>query len=493
MRSASAASPRLTQASGRLEAHPVVPRPCTAPASREAAERPAFPGRAGSSVRRQPQPAAPFPPLTAAHDWHGPAQATALVHDYLAQSGGAERVVAALHSLFPSAPVYTSVYDPKATLPCFSEMDVRTSFLQRSLLSSRRFHKLALGLYALAFEQFDFGAYALVISSSSSFAKGVITSPETCHICYCHTPARFAWRQHDYLRQSRLTRLLEPWMRGMISGLRRRDFDSAQRVDFFVANSHNIAGRIRKYYRREVDAVIYPPVETGRFTPAPVGEIGDHFLVVSRLVGYKRIDLAVEACNRLQAPLRIIGSGPEDRALRRLAGPTVTFLGRLSDAQVAHEYARCRALIFPGEEDFGLTPVECMASGRPVVAYGRGGALETVTPGRTGVFFEEQTPEAVMGALRAAMALRVVPEDLQAEAARFDSSAFAAQMSAFVGQALEAHRRIYERQPGGPAGMGTALAELGGQDCLGVPKDGARAGQTPSAGSIEPAHSLPRD
>jgi len=380
----------------------------------------------------------------------GPMPATALIHDYLAQAGGAERVVAALHDLFPAAPLYTSVYDSKATLPCFSKMDVRTSFLQRSLLSSRRFHKFALGLYPLAFEQFDLTDYALVISSSSSFAKGVITGPETCHVCYCHTPARFAWRQHEYLTQSRLTRLLTPWMRGMISYLRVRDFDSAQRVDYFVANSHNVARRIRKYYRREADAVIYPPVETQRFRPAPAQEIGDHYLVVSRLVGYKRIDLAIEACNRLQVPLRVAGTGPEHRSLRRLAGPTIQFLGRLSDAQVAHEYARCRALIFPGEEDFGLTPVECMASGRPVVAYGRGGALETVTAGKTGVFFEEQTPEAVMRALLEVAEMPVHSETLQAEAFRFDTSVFARQMSAFVNRALDQHRDLYRYHDNGP-------------------------------------------
>lgn len=353
-------------------------------------------------------------------------------------------MVAALHALFPAAPLYTSVYDPKATLACFAEMDVRTSFLQRSPLSTRRLHKLALSLYPLAFEQFDLTRYALVISSSSSFAKGVITSPETCHICYCHTPARFAWRQHEYLLQSRLTRLLAPWMRGLISGLRQRDFDSAQRVDSFVANSHNIAARIRKHYRREVDAVIYPPVETQRFKPALADEVGDHFLVVSRLVGYKRIDLAIEACNRLRVPLRIVGTGPERQALQRLAGPTVQFLGRLPDPQVAYEYARCRALIFPGEEDFGLTPVECMASGRPVVAYGRGGALETVVAGKTGVFFEEQTPEAVMEALQAVAAMRVSPEILQAEAFRFDTTVFAERMSAFVTRTLEQHRSLYQ-------------------------------------------------
>ena len=373
----------------------------------------------------------------------GPMPATALIHDYLAQAGGAERVVAALHDLFPAAPLYTSVYDSKATLPCFSKMDVRTSFLQRSLLSSRRFHKFALGLYPLAFEQFDLTDYALVISSSSSFAKGVITGSETCHICYCHTPARFAWRQHEYLQQSRLTRLLTPWMRSMISYLRVRDFDSAQRVDFFVANSYNVAGRIRKYYRREADAVIYPPVETQRFSPAPADEVGDHYLVVSRLVGYKRIDLAIEACNRLRLPLRVAGTGPEHRSLRRLAGPTIQFLGHLSDAEVAYEYARCRALIFPGEEDFGLTPVECMASGRPVVAFGRGGALETVTAGKTGVFFAEQTVEAVMRALEEVAVMPVHVELLQAEAFRFDTSVFARQISEFVNRALDQHREFY--------------------------------------------------
>ena len=364
---------------------------------------------------------------------------TALVHDYLAQSGGAERVVLALHRLFPQAPLYTSVYDPKATLPAFAAVDVRTSFLQRSLLSSRRFHKLALRFYPAAFEQFDLSAYRLVVSSSSAFAKGIITGPETCHICYCHTPARFAWRQQEYLQQGTLTRFLAPLLRGVLSDLRRWDVETAGRADFFVANSHNIAARIRKYYRREVAAVIYPPVETSRFLPAPADEVGNHFLVVSRLVGYKRIDLAVDACTRLGVPLRVVGTGPELRALKRRAGPTVSFLGRLPDDAVAREYARCRALIFPGEEDFGLTPVECMASGRPVVAFGRGGALETVTPGKTGLFFDQQTPESLMTALRAVAEMPVDPQVLQAEAFRFDTSVFTARFRAFVRQAQERH------------------------------------------------------
>ena len=311
----------------------------------------------------------------------------ALVHDYLTQAGGAERVVAAFHDMYPEAPLYTSVYDAEKTLSCFKKMDIRTSFLQAWPLASRRLHKLALALYPMAFEQFDLDSYDVVLSSSSSFAKGVITGPDTCHICYCHTPARFAWRQHGYMANSALLRLLSPLMRGTLKDLRMWDVDSTNRIDYIVANSYNVARRIRKFYRREAAAVIHPPVETKKYSIAPPDEVGDHFLIVSRLLGYKRIDLAIEACNRMGHPLRIIGTGPELKALQKIAGPTVTFLGSPSDSEVAREYSRCRALILPGEEDFGITPLEAMASGRPVVAFGAGGALETVIDGGTGLFF----------------------------------------------------------------------------------------------------------
>jgi len=368
---------------------------------------------------------------------------TALVHDYLAQSGGAERVVAALHGIFPLAPLYTSVYDKEATLPCFAGMDIRTSFLQSWPVATRRLHKFALAYYPTAFEQFDFSNYDLVVSSSSSFAKGVITGPETCHVCYCHTPARFAWRQHEYLRQSRRIRLIAPIMRGMLRNLRTWDVASAQRVDYFIANSHNVARRIRKYYRRDVSAVIYPPIQVEKYQPAPLTEVGSHFLVVSRLVGYKRIDLAVEACNALKAPLRIVGVGPEMAHLQRIAGPTIQFLGRLSDAAVAAEYAHCRALIFPGEEDFGLTPLECMASGRPVIAYGAGGALETVQEGKTGIFFPEQTIGSLVKALAAIGGLSFIQEALQAHAMAFDISVFQARMRQFVPNALADYQESF--------------------------------------------------
>jgi len=365
---------------------------------------------------------------------------TALVHDYLAQAGGAERVAVALHSMFPEAPLYTSVYDAKATLPAFESMDVRTSSLQRWPFSSRRFHKLALPYYPAAFERFDFTGYDLVLSSSSSFAKGVLTPPEACHICYCHTPSRFIWRQQEYLHQSQSSRLMMGLIGPVMRDLRSWDIESAQRVDYFIANSYNVARRIRKFYRRDVAAVIYPPVETAKFAPVSASEVGRHFLVVSRLLNYKRVDLAVAACNRLQVPLRVVGIGPDLPALKRLAGPTVQFLGRLSDQEVAQELARCQALIFPGEEDFGLTPVECMASGRPVVAFGAGGALETVLEGETGLFFREQTVDSLAEALKAAGRMSFSAEVLQNHAFSFDTCVFEARLRCLIEDAMSEHR-----------------------------------------------------
>lgn len=369
---------------------------------------------------------------------------TALVHDDLMQAGGAERVVAAVHSLYPNSPIYTAMYDRKSTLAYFADTDVRTSYMQKWPVATRGLHKLALAHFPVAFEQFDFSGFDVVLSSSSRFAKGVITPPETCHICYCHTPARFVWRHHEYLSQNKTTRLLAPFLRGMLGNLRTWDVASSQRVDYFVANSENVARRIRKYYQRPAAAVIYPPVQTNKYAPAPAFEVGDHFLVVSRLVGYKRIDLAVDACNKLGAQLRIIGSGPELDALKRRAGPTIQFLGKLSDDQVVHEYARCRAMILAGDEDFGLTPIEAMASGRPVVAYGLGGALETVIEGKTGLFFREQTVDSLAKALQEARSLSVFPEALHAYARTFDVSIFQERMKRFVETAVEDYRRTIE-------------------------------------------------
>ncbi len=342
--------------------------------------------------------------------------------------------------MFPHAPLYTSVYDPSATLAYFRDIPIRTSFLQRWPLSSQRMHKLALPLYPTAFEHFDFNGFDLVLSSSSSFAKGVITPPQTCHICYCHTPARFAWRQHEYLSQSRRGRLMSLLLRGMLGRLRAWDEQSASRPDYYVANSYNVAQRIRKYYRRDVAAVIPPPIDTKRYAPVAPRQVGSHFLVVSRLVGYKRVDLAVEACNRLQVPLKIIGAGPDLAGLKRIAGPTIEFLGRLPDDAVAREYARCRALIFAGEEDFGMTPLECMASGRPVAAFAAGGALETVTDRETGVLFSAQTVDSLAAALANLRGTEFSPGCLQAHAARFGVSVFQDRMTRFIEGAVAQHQ-----------------------------------------------------
>lgn len=367
----------------------------------------------------------------------------AIVHDYLAQSGGAERVALALHHAFPNAPLFTSVYDAGATLPAFRHVDVRTSFLQRApLLRTSRFHKLALPLFPLAFEQMDLSGYDVVLSNTTSFAKGVITGPETCHICYCHTPARFAWRYHEYLAQGNFSplsrRVVLPLL---VHRLRAWDLAAAGRVDFFVSNSFNIARRVQKYYGRASD-VLYPPVEAHRFHVAPKPR-ADYYLVVSRLLAYKRVDLAVEAMTRLGENLIVVGGGPETQRLRSRAGPTVTFAGRKSDEEVADLLAHCRAFLFCGDEDFGIAPLEAMASGRPVIAFGAGGALETVRENETGVFFAEPTAESLIEAARRLNALDLDPRRIRAHAETFDVDVFQARLRALVAARWAEHRAAY--------------------------------------------------
>src|SRR5258707_2430988 len=315
----------------------------------------------------------------------------ALVHDYLNQMGGAERVVLAFHEIFPDAPIYTSIYDPKRVDAAFREMDIRTSFMQKLPLVKKH-HQPFLPFYPFAMERLDLRGYDLVLSSSSAFGKGVITRPETMHICYCHTPMRWCWNYDEYVEREQLGRISRSILPFLITGLRVWDQTSAMRVDDFIANSPVVAERIQKYYRRDA-VVIPPPVEAERFPFQPGIELEDYFLIVSRLIPYKRIDLAIEACNQLQLPLVIIGGGRDLERLKRMAGSTIRFLGKLSDEEVLHYYTHCRAFIFPGEEDFGITPLEAQACGRPVIAYGAAGALATIVDGITGVFFREQTVE----------------------------------------------------------------------------------------------------
>src|SRR3989442_3111696 len=354
----------------------------------------------------------------------------ALVHDYLNQMGGAERVVMAFHEIFPDAPIYTAIYDAKRVDPAFQKMDIRTSFMQKFPLVTKH-HQPYLPFYPFAMERLDLRGYDLVLSSSSAFGKGVITRPETMHICYCHTPMRWCWNYDEYVKREQLGRISRSVLPFFITGLRVWDQTSAMRVDHFIANSPAVAERIQKYYRRDA-VVIPPPVEVDRFTFDPTIMPDEYFLIVSRFMPYKRIDLAIEACNRLQLPLVIIGSGRDEIRLKSIAGPTIRFMGRLSDQEVLHYYAHCRAFILPGEEDFGITPLEAQASGRPVIAYAAGGALASVIESVTGTFFQKQTVESLVEVLESFDERRYDPQIIRNHALEFDMPRFHRRILQFI-------------------------------------------------------------
>ena len=370
----------------------------------------------------------------------------AIVHDYLNQMGGAERVLEVLHEIYPDAPIYTSMYDPALVSDSFARMDVRPSFMQRVPWASRR-HQMFLPLYPAAFEQFDLSDYDLVLSMSSAWSKGVVTQPETCHVCYCLTPMRFAWQAHAYAAQERIPGWARWVLPHLLSWLRTWDVTTAQRVDAFAVISRSVAQRVAKYYRRSA-TIIHPPVDTCLYQPADSHD--DFFLVVSRLIPYKRIDLAVRACTELGLPLKVVGIGRDLPRLQALAGPTVEFLGRLPDATIRQLMARCRALIFPGAEDFGLTPIEAQASGRPVIALARGGALETVVDGRTGVLFPAPTVESLAAALQQFRDSQFDHRLSRRHAARFDTARFRERLQGFVTARLALHRADLHPPPPRP-------------------------------------------
>jgi len=369
----------------------------------------------------------------------------ALVHDYLNQMGGAERVVIAFHQMFPDAPIYTSIYDPRRVDPVFQEMDIRTSFMQKFPLVTRH-HQPYLPFYPFAMESLDLRDYDLVLSSSSAFGKGVITRPETMHICYCHTPMRWCWNYREYVEREQLGAMARGVLPFLITGLRVWDQVSAMRVDHFIANSPVVAARIQKYYRRDA-VVIPPPVEVSRFSFDPAIEREDYFLIISRLIPYKRIDLAIEACNRLRLPLVIIGAGRDMERLKRMAGPTIRFLGWLSDEEVLHYYARCRAFLFPGEEDFGITLLEAQACGRPIIAYGSGGSLASVVAGITGEFFYEQTVDSLATVLASFEERRYEPQTIRNHALEFDTSRFHRRILQFIGAKMSERKSKELRTP----------------------------------------------
>ncbi|MHB8571549.1 MAG: glycosyltransferase [Candidatus Dormibacteria bacterium] len=327
-----------------------------------------------------------------------PGLRVALVHDWLSSYGGAEQVLLQLHAMFPDAPVYTSVYEPARLPPAFRSMDVRPSFLSRFGVA-RRNHQAFVPLMPLAFESFDLRGYDLVLSDSHACAKGVVTQPGTRHVCYCYTPMRYAWsHQEEYLERAPLKPLVGMLARHLLEGLRQWDYVAAQGVDTFVADCENVRRRIAKYYRRE-SVVVYPPVDVDRFFVAGSVVPDDPLLMVGRLVPYKRLDVAVRACTQLSLPLRVIGRGPELSHLQSLAGPTVRFEGAVPDEALEAAYRSCRAVIFPSDEDFGLVPLEAMASGRPVLALDRGGVRETVIPGVTGELYSDGGVDQLIAAL----------------------------------------------------------------------------------------------
>ncbi len=353
----------------------------------------------------------------------------ALVHDWLNQMGGAEQVLEALVALFPGAPVYTSIYDPQRVSPAYRTWDIRVSWMNR-LPGVGAHHLWYLPLYPLAFESFDLTGYDVVISNKSAFAHSVITPPETTHICYCLTPTRFLWQYAEYRRREGIGRWTNALLQPILTWQRMLDRLAAERVDHFIAISRVVQARIRKFYRRE-SVIIHPPVDTDRFVPARTPP-GDYYLVVSRLIPYKRVDLAVQACTRLGVPLLVVGEGRDRKALERMAGPTVRFLGRVSDAELVRLMQGARAFLFPGLEDFGIAPVEAMACGRPVIAYAGGGALDTVVPGETGEFFHPQTVDALAAVLADFDPTRYDPLACRARAEMFATSVFRHKLRAFV-------------------------------------------------------------
>jgi glycosyltransferase involved in cell wall biosynthesis len=354
----------------------------------------------------------------------------AIVHDWLNQIGGAEAVLEALVGMFPGAPVYTSIYSPEAMPAMYRQWDIRTTWMDR-LPGIYRHHQPYLLLYPPAFGKLRIDGYDLVISNKSAFCFGVQTPPETRHICYCLTPTRYVWDFETYVEREQVGRAARWLVRPFLGSLQRWERAAADRVDQFVTISREIQARVRHLYDRE-SVVIYPPVETKRFEPAWKEDHDDYYLVVSRLVPYKRIDLAIRAFSELGLPLWIGGNGRDRASLEALAGPNVRFLGRVPDEELGPLLARCRAFIFPGLEDFGITPVQAMAAGRPVIAYAGGGAADYVVEGVTGTFFHEQTPDSLTGAICRFEQMAFDPQTIRAYAEQFDASVFKAKMEAFI-------------------------------------------------------------
>jgi len=362
---------------------------------------------------------------------------TALVHDWLTGMRGGERVLESLCELYPDADIFTLYHRRGSVSTQIEKHSITTSFVQRLPLAAT-YHRHYLPLFPMAVERFDLNAYDLVISSSHCAAKAAIPSGRARHLCYCHSPMRYAWDQFDaYFGPERVGQLASRFAyRPLLARLARWDASTSTRVHRFVANSRHVADRIRRYYNRGA-TIVHPPVDTVFFHPSNVPQ-GSHFLIVSALVPYKRVELAIAACDRIGATLRIVGDGPDLPRLKAQAGPTVEFLGRLGDEAVREEYRRSLAVILPGEEDFGIVPVEAQACGRPVVALGRGGVLDTVIDGENGVLFTEPNARSLQGALERVARGSFSSTRISQSAKRFSRDHHAQRMRAVIDETIAA-------------------------------------------------------
>ncbi len=354
----------------------------------------------------------------------------ALVHDWLNQMGGAEDVLLELAKMYPSSPIYTSIFAPDLLPPAFSKLPIKTLWMDK-LPGIHKHHQPYLPLYPVAWGGLKLTSYDVVLTNKSGFCHGLHVDEKTVHICYCLAPTRYVWQFEHYVAREGFGGVIQAALRPVIGLMKRWDYAAAQRVNHFIAISSEIKTRIKTYYDRD-SVVIYPPTDTERFAAARTDSVGEYYLVVSRLIPYKRIDLAVRACTALGLPLKVGGRGRDLDKLKEIAGPTVEFLGFVPDDELPKLMAGCRAFLFPGLEDFGITPVQAQAAGRPVIAYGGGGALDTVKPGVTGEWFIEQTVEALSAVLQAFDPAKYDPSACQDHARLFDVSVFRAQLGDFI-------------------------------------------------------------
>ncbi len=352
----------------------------------------------------------------------------ALVQDYLAQVGGAEKVYESLHNILPEADLCSTLAVREKLTNGLRQARIRTTWMQ-NLPSPERYFRHYFLLFPFAIESLDLTEYELILSSCCGYAKGVRKHPDAVHVSYCHTPMRWVWRYEDYAAREQFGRLKQMVLPPLLAGLKQWDLRASRNPDYFIANSNIVAQRIKEFYRRDA-VVIAPPINVNRFKPSVQQQ--DYYVVLSRLVGYKRIDLAIDACNRLKRKLVVIGDGPDRKRLEQMAGPTVTLLGRQPDEVVEGLVSQCRSLLFPGEEDFGMVPLEVNAAGRPVIAYRGGGALETVIEGETGIFFDQPTTTSLAEAILEFERYSWNPARLRQHAERFSEEVFRTRILDFL-------------------------------------------------------------